>query len=89
LVYESPENHPVERTLADGTKISLGRRYRKVSARQSTIPRAGKGLIAMEPIQAHDFISHYKGEKIAMVDAIRLLEEVFTRPIVPGNLVFT
>ena len=83
-VYESPEDYPAVKTLPNGNRVSLGQNFPKVSLGHSSIPRAGKGLFALQRILPRALITQYKGEIIALVDAIRLLDEVFIKlPSVP------
>jgi hypothetical protein len=83
MVYESPEDFPAVQTLPHGNKVSLGQNYPKLSLGHSNIPRAGMGLVALTQIEDKMLITQYLGEIIALIDAIRLQEQVFSPPRVP------
>jgi hypothetical protein len=77
-VFKTRADYPAVQTLPNGNKVSLGQNYPKLSLSHSSLPRAGKGVFALTRILERALITQYKGDIIALVDAIRLLDEVFS-----------
>jgi len=81
MSYKIPKA-PV-RVLSFKKKKKIDRFFPALALEKSTIRGGGKGIHAREPIQAGDFISEYRGEKIGEYEAKRLQDQVW------GNFLYS